>query len=215
MHALLSTIDRFFPVRYLAWTLCVAVRGRARLELVADGRVPGADDRGACDSSLVGARLAAAAALGAPQLSGHRPHTLSARIHTPGNSPVLSSRRTTSKRRSRANSVRSSISVRKAHPTSGRSARSSTSTLAGYEWINHSLVPTEIPSADFRVHHRVGAELHAAVQREHLQRVGDELRRIVGQRDPRAERRCEEGRFRARHGRGLRSAPTIARMAAT
>ncbi len=34
-------------------------------------------------------------------------------------------------------------------------------------------------------HRRLGAELHEAVQHQHLQRVGDELRRAVGQRDPR------------------------------
>ncbi len=58
-------------------------------------------------------------------------------------------------------------------------------TIAGYEWINHSMQPTRLADHDFRI--VIGARLHAALQRQRLQHLGDELRLAVGQRDPGAE----------------------------
>ena len=71
----------------------------------------------------------------------------------------------------------------------------------GYEWINHSMQPTllktpRLPGADRR-------RPRPAVQRQHLQHLGDELRRALGQRDPRPQRRRQARRLRARHRRRL------------
>jgi glutamate synthase domain-containing protein 2 len=53
----------------------------------------------------------------------------------------------------------------------------------GYEWINHSIAPAAIPDADFRILIG-GLRARAALQRQRLQYLGDELRLAVGQRDP-------------------------------
>ena len=53
-------------------------------------------------------------------------------------------------------------------------------------------------------HHRRRAGLQEALFGVGLQHLGDELRLAQRQRDPRAERRRQEGQFRARHRRGRR-----------
>ncbi len=102
-----------------------------------------------------------------------------------------SSRATPKPHPSRAPSARWSTSAPRASPTTGPSARSSNVAIAGYEWINHSMQPTELVDHDFRI--VIGGapnpaaprrDLHAALQRQRVQHLGDELRRAVGQRDP-------------------------------
>ena len=92
MHAFLSRIDRFFPVRYLGWTLA-SCSPLVRVALVANGH-------GvifalvAIVLALVGfGDLLQRQRLGAAQLSADRPHTLPARVHPPRNPPVLSRER--------------------------------------------------------------------------------------------------------------------------
>ena len=75
----------------------------------------------------------------------------------------------------------------------------------GYEWINHSMQPTVLKTHDFRVTDR--RRPGPAVQREHLQHLGDELRLALGQRDPRAQRRRQARQLRPRHRRGLDQPP--------
>ena len=71
-----------------------------------------------------------------------------------------------------------------------------------YEWINHSMAPTKIESHDFRIDDR-RRRVHAAVFGERVQHLGDELRRDLGERDPRAQRRRAARRLLSRHRRGL------------
>ena len=70
------------------------------------------------------------------------------------------------------------------------------------------------PSHDFRVldRRRPCAQPYSA---QRLQHLGDELRRAVGQRDPRAQRGREARRLRPRHRRGLDQRATTASTAAT
>ena len=66
----------------------------------------------------------------------------------------------------------------------------------GYEWINHSMAPKPRAVEQFPRHHR-RAGLHQAVLGLGVQHLGDEFWRAQPQRDPRAERRRQEGRLRA------------------
>ncbi len=68
-----------------------------------------------------------------------------------------------------------------------------------HEWISHSLAPTKVDSHDFRV--VVGPDRAQPYYDVDLQRLRDELRLIVGERDHGAEPRREERQLRTRHGR--------------
>ena len=71
----------------------------------------------------------------------------------------------------------------------------------GYEYLVHSIAPVPEPRTrrpgDDRRSGLLQAVLDGAVER-----LGDELRRAVGQRDPGPEQGCGDGRLRARHRRG-------------
>ena len=79
---------------------------------------------------------------------------------------------------------------------------SSTCTQADYEWINHSIAPAHI--ADARLpHHDRRPAVREAVLGQRVQHLGDELRRAVAERDPRAERgRASAGGFYHDTGEG-------------
>ena len=73
----------------------------------------------------------------------------------------------------------------------------------GYEWMHHSMAPK--PRAEEQVpHHHRRPGLHEALFGLGVQHLGDELRRAQPERDPRAQRRRQEGRLRPRHRRGRR-----------
>jgi glutamate synthase domain-containing protein 2 len=150
MHALLSTIDRFFPVRYLAWAFCgLAAVGLAWLwsqsgayalpALVALGLV------------LLGARDSLQrqhSVLRNYPVIGHlrfllefiRPEIRQYFLETDNEQTPFSRQQ------------RSIVYQRaKGAPDKRPFGTQLDQHVAGYEWINHSLVPTEIPTVDFRV----------------------------------------------------------------
>ena len=109
------------------------------------------------------ARLAAAAAFGAAQLSCHRPPALPARVASAPRSASTSSKPTT--RQTPFSRQQRSIVYQRAKgaPDKRPFGTQLDQHVAGYEWINHSLVPTDIPTRRLPRQRRLGAELHAAV----------------------------------------------------
>ena len=150
MHALLSTIDRFFPVRYLAWTLC----GLLALVLGWRWSQTGAD------------ALPALAALGLVVLGAR--DSLQRQHSVLRNYPVIGHLRflleyvrpelrqyfleSDNEQTPFSRQQRSIVYQRaKGAPDKRPFGTQLDQHVAGYEWINHSLVPTEIATADFRV----------------------------------------------------------------
>ena len=150
MHALLSTIDRFFPVRYLAWTLC----GLFALVLGWNWSQTGAD------------ALPALAALGLVALGAR--DSLQRQHSVLRNYPVIGHLRflleyvrpelrqyfleSDNEQTPFSRQQRSIVYQRaKGAPDKRPFGTQLDQHVAGYEWINHSLVPTEIATADFRV----------------------------------------------------------------
>ncbi len=150
MHALLSTIDRFFPVRYLAWTLC----GLLALVLGWRWSQTGAD------------ALPALAALGLLVLGAR--DSLQRQHSVLRNYPVIGHLRflleyvrpelrqyfleSDNEQTPFSRQQRSIVYQRaKGAPDKRPFGTQLDQHVAGYEWINHSLVPTEIATADFRV----------------------------------------------------------------
>ena len=84
----------------------------------------------------------------------------------------------------------------------------------GYEWINHSLQPTRHRRRTTSAS-RIGADLRAALRGQHLQHQRDELRRAERCGDPRVERRREASATSRTTPARARSACTTARRAAT
>jgi glutamate synthase domain-containing protein 2 len=150
MHAFLSRIDRFFPVRYLAWalTISVAVWLTFRWQQTGTGAVP----------ALVAGILA---------LMGLR-DSLQRQRSVLRNYPVIGHLRfllelirpeirqyfleSDNEETPFSRQQRSIVYQRaKGDPDKRPFGTQLDQKAAGYEWINHSLVPTEIPSVDFRV----------------------------------------------------------------
>ena len=88
---------------------------------------------------------------GAAQLPDLGASALSARRAFGRRCGSISSRARRTACRSAATSAPSSISAPRGSSTSGRSARSSTSTPQGYEWLNHSIAPKPVATEAFRV----------------------------------------------------------------
>jgi glutamate synthase domain-containing protein 2 len=150
MHAFLSKIDRFFPVRYLAWTLSIAIALwlAFRWQQTGTGAVP----------ALVAGILALLGLRDSLQrqrsvlrnypLIGHlrfllefiRPEIRQYFLESDNEETPFSRQQ------------RSIVYQRaKGDPDKRPFGTQLDQKAAGYEWINHSLVPTEIPSLDFRV----------------------------------------------------------------
>ena len=88
-------------------------------------------------------------------------------------------------------------------------------TAVGYEFVAHSLRAKPKPDGVLPVGPSGRAEVHPALRHRPAQRLGDELRLDVRQRDRGAQRGRRHGRVRARHRRGLDLASTTASTAAT
>jgi glutamate synthase domain-containing protein 2 len=81
----------------------------------------------------------------------------------------------------------------------------------GYEWINHSMAPTQLPTHDFRVTIGDGGAARSPTS-QRLQHLGDELRRAVAPTPSWRSTAAPSGRLRARHRRRLdQPAPPRAR----
>jgi glutamate synthase domain-containing protein 2 len=150
MHAFLARIDRFFPVRYLAWASCIVVTAWLALRFwqTGTGAVP----------PLVGVVLALVGLRDSLQrqhsvlrnypLIGHlrfllefiRPEIRQYFLESDNEESPFSRQQ------------RSIVYQRaKGEPDKRPFGTQLDQRAAGYEWINHSLVPTEIASHDFRV----------------------------------------------------------------
>jgi glutamate synthase domain-containing protein 2 len=150
MHALLSLIDRVFPVRYLAWTLCALVAAGLGWNWWQTGAYP-----------LL--TLAALALVLVGLLD-----SLQQQRSVLRNYPVIGHIRflleyirpeirqyfleADNERTPFSRQQRSIVYQRaKGAPDKRPFGTQLDQHVAGYEWINHSLVPTEIPTVDFRV----------------------------------------------------------------
>ena len=122
-----TRLDHYFPIRYGAWALCIVGFLASMAGWMRMGFEPWLGDRLRRPGADRPARRDADAARDPAQLSGDRPPALPARVHPPGDPPVLHRGTIATPRRSRASSARSSTSAPRAIPTSGRSAPSSTS----------------------------------------------------------------------------------------
>ena len=150
MHAFLSKIDRFFPVRYLAWALSIALAlaFAFRWQQTGTGAAP----------ALVAGLLALMGLRDSLQrqrsvlrnypLIGHlrflleliRPEIRQYFLESDNEETPFSRQQ------------RSIVYQRaKGDPDKRPFGTQLDQKAGGYEWINHSLVPTEIPSVDFRV----------------------------------------------------------------
>jgi glutamate synthase domain-containing protein 2 len=150
MHALLSTIDRFFPVRYLAWALCVLGAIGLGWRWTQTGEWPLAT-LAAFGLVLLGARDSLQrqhSVLRNYPVIGHlrfllefvRPELRQYFIESDNEQTPFSRQQ------------RSIVYQRaKGAPDKRPFGTQLDQHVAGYEWINHSLVPTEIQSVDFRV----------------------------------------------------------------
>ena len=150
MHALLSTIDRFFPVRYLAWALCglLAVGLGWHWAQTDEWPLPTLTALGLV---LLGARDSLQrqhSVLRNYPVIGHlrfllefiRPELRQYFIESDNEQTPFSRQQ------------RSIVYQRaKGAPDKRPFGTQLDQHVAGYEWINHSLVPTEIPTTDFRV----------------------------------------------------------------
>ena len=159
------------------------------------------------------ARHAPAPALGAAQLPGDRAPALPDGVHPPGDAPVLH------RERQRSGAVFAPATqpglparqggLRQAalrHPArrAGRRLR--------VDQPQHRADAARFTRLSRRHRRRWPHLVHVALQREHLQHLGDELRRVVVQRHPGAQPGRQDGRLRARHRRGLdQRAPPRAR----
>jgi glutamate synthase domain-containing protein 2 len=154
MHALLSSIDRFFPVRYLVWTLCVLFAGGLGWHWSQTGSLP----------------LLTLAAFGLVVLGAR--DSLQRQHSVLRNYPVIGHLRfllefvrpeirqyfieSDNEQTPFSRQQRSIVYQRaKGAPDKRPFGTQLDQHVAGYEWINHSLVPTEIATVDFRV--RVGS----------------------------------------------------------
>ena len=150
MHALLSTIDRFFPVRYLAWTLCVVLALALGWHWSRTGEFPGVT-LAALGLVLLGVRDSLQqqrSVLRNYPVIGHlrflleyiRPEIRQYFLEADNEQTPFSRQQ------------RSIVYQRaKGAPDKRPFGTQLDQHAAGYEWINHSLVPTEIPTADFRI----------------------------------------------------------------
>ena len=150
MHALFSTIDRFFPVRYLAWLVCVLLALVLGWHWSQTGELP----------------LLTLVALGLVLL-GVR-DSLQQQRSVLRNYPVIGHLRflleyirpeirqyfleADNEQTPFSRQQRSIVYQRaKGAPDKRPFGTQLDQHVAGYEWINHSLVPTEIATVDFRV----------------------------------------------------------------
>ncbi len=150
MHALLSTIDRFFPVRYLAWALCGLLAVGLGWHWAQTGEWP-LPTIAALGLVLLGARDSLQrqhSVLRNYPVIGHlrfllefiRPELRQYFIESDNEQTPFSRQQ------------RSIVYQRaKGAPDKRPFGTQLDQHVAGYEWINHSLVPTEIPTTDFRV----------------------------------------------------------------
>jgi glutamate synthase domain-containing protein 2 len=150
MHALLTTIDRFFPIRYVAWTVCVAGALVLGWNWSQTGAYPFAT-LGALALVLLGVRDSLQqqrSVLRNYPVIGHirflleyiRPEIRQYFLEADNEQAPFSRQQ------------RSIVYQRaKGAPDKRPFGTQLDQHVSGYEWINHSLVPTEIQSVDFRV----------------------------------------------------------------
>jgi len=150
MHAFLARIDRFVPVRYLAWSVAVLVAAWLGLRSTLTG------------SSPVSALVALVLALIGLRDSLQRQHSVLRNYPLIGHLRFLfefirpeirqyfieSDNEETPFSRQQRSLV---YQRAKGDPDKRPFGTQLDQRSAGYEWINHSLMPTEIPSLDFRV----------------------------------------------------------------
>jgi glutamate synthase domain-containing protein 2 len=150
MHAFLAGIDRFFPVRYLAWAVAIVVAVWLGLEAAFAGGNAAAALL-ALGLALLGLRdllQRQHSVLRNYPLIGHlrflfeyiRPEIRQYFIESDNEETPFSRQQ------------RSVVYQRaKGDPDKRPFGTQLDQRAAGYEWINHSLLPTEIPTLDFRV----------------------------------------------------------------
>ena len=176
MFQWLTRLDQHFPVRYTAWLLCAvglaAVRlhlGRLRRRRPAGAGLPGPHALGLRDT-----RQTRHSVLRNYPVIGHlrfllefiRPEMRQYFIEGDNEAAPFSRQQ------------RSLVYQRaKGEPDKRPFGTQMDVGALGYEWINHSMQPTRLPTHDFRV--LIGDRLRAAVQRQHVQHLGDELRRAA------------------------------------
>src|SRR5512134_3112678 len=150
MHAFLSTIDRFFPVRYHVWTLCAVLAAGLGWHWSRTGALP-LLTLAAYGLVLHGVRDSLQrqhSVLRDYPVIGHlrfllefvRPELRQYFIESDNEqTPFLRQQRSIVYQRA------------KGAPDKRPFGTQLDQHVAGYEWINHSLVPTEIATTDFRV----------------------------------------------------------------
>ena len=209
MFAWINRLDRHFPIRYCGLGAvhrrpCASAYAWARmgmsawLALVFLFLVAGRPARPAPDAPC-----------GAAQLPGDRPPALPARVHPAGDAPVLH------RERPRGGAVLAPAALARLPARQGRVRQAAVRHPARRRRarlrVDQPLDAAD-RAGDARLPRHDRRRPRAAVQREHVQHLGDELRRALGQRDPGAERRRQARQLRARHRRGLdQPAPPRAR----
>ena len=150
MHAFLARIDRFFPVRYLAWSAAIVLAGWFGLRAVLNG-ISAVPALAALVLALIGLRDSLQrqrSVLRNYPLIGHlrflfefvRPEIRQYFIESDNEETPFSRQQ------------RSLVYQRaKGDPDKRPFGTQLDQRSAGYEWINHSLMPTAIPTVDFRV----------------------------------------------------------------
>jgi glutamate synthase domain-containing protein 2 len=150
MHALLSMIDRVYPVRYLAWTCCALLALGLGWHWAQTGAypLPTLAAIGLVLLGLVDSLQQQRSVLRNYPVIGHlrflleliRPEIRQYFIEADNEQTPFSRQQ------------RSIVYQRaKGAPDKRPFGTQLDQHVAGYEWINHSLVPTEIPTVDFRV----------------------------------------------------------------
>ena len=174
MFAWISKLDHYLPIRYAVWALCFVGLRRQCVRLVAHGHEPWLVVAFAA-LSLLGVRdvlQTRHAILRNYPVIGHlrfllefiRPEMRQYFIESDNEAAPFSRQQ------------RSLVYQRAKGDSDKRPFGTQLDVGAvGYEWINHSMQPTGAEVARLPRRHR--RRPRAAVQREHLQHLGDELRR--------------------------------------
>ena len=169
--------------------------GRGRAGLVVARRGGG----GAARRRAV--RRAAAPPLGAAQLPGASATCATCWSSSARSCSSTSSSATSTAGPTTATPARSSTSGPRASRASKAFGTERNVNEVGYEYLVHATAPVPAAAGAAAGPDRRPA-LHAALRHGAAQRLGDELRRAVGQRPARAQRRRGGGRVRPRHRRG-------------